>query len=286
VPSGTRRYYSFDYGNIHFVCLDSESSDRTGTGPMATWLRSDLAANGRDWLVAYWHSPPYTKGSHDSDNDFDTAGHLKEMREVFVPILESNGVDVVLGGHSHNYERSYLINGHYGKSPSFASSMLKDGGSGRVGQTGAYLKPTRGPGANEGTIYSVVGSSGFATFPSGSRHAAMHVQLLQMGSLVLDIDGNRLDGRFVRETGAIDDAFTIVKGGLLVERLQIANGQATVAFKTLDGRSYRVECSSGVAPQTWADISGPIPGTGGVVQWTGPVPPGAARHFFRAVQLD
>jgi hypothetical protein len=164
--------------------------------------------------------------------------------------------------------------------------MLKDGGSGRVGQTGAYLKPTRGPGANEGTIYAVVGSSGFATFASGARHAAMHIQLIQLGSLVLDVDGNRLDARFVRETGAIDDAFTIVKGGLLIERVQIANGQATVAFKTLDGRTYRVECAPGFAPQVWNDVSGPIPGTGGVVQWTGPVPPGAARHFFRAVQSN
>ena len=43
-------------------------------GPMASWLREDLMANTNEWLIAYWHSPPYTKGSHDSDNDADTSG--------------------------------------------------------------------------------------------------------------------------------------------------------------------------------------------------------------------
>src|SRR5690606_28655174 len=42
VPSGTEKYYSFDYGNVHFICLDSMSSDRSPNGPMATWLKEDL----------------------------------------------------------------------------------------------------------------------------------------------------------------------------------------------------------------------------------------------------
>jgi hypothetical protein len=287
VASGTRRYYSFDHGNIHFVSLDSESTDRSETGAMATWLRADLAANTNDWLIAFWHSPPYTKGSHDSDNDFDTAGHLKDMREIFVPILEAHGVDLVLGGHSHNYERSYLIDGHYGKSPTFNPAlMLKDGGSGRPGDTGPYLKPTRGPGAHEGSLYAVVGSSGFATFATGSRHVAMHTQLLQLGSLIIDIDGNRMDAWFLRETGAIEDRFTVVKGGLLLERLQMAGGAVTASFKTLPGRTYRVECSPGVDPPAWVNVSGPLAGTGAIVNWTGPAPPGAVRHFYRVVQVD
>ena len=44
VPSGTEKYYSFDYANIHFVCLDSEVSDRSMDGPMLTWLHADLDA--------------------------------------------------------------------------------------------------------------------------------------------------------------------------------------------------------------------------------------------------
>ncbi|MEZ6197556.1 MAG: metallophosphoesterase family protein, partial [Planctomycetota bacterium] len=45
LASGTEAYYSFDWGNVHFVCLDSHETDRSPTGPMATRLAADLAAN-------------------------------------------------------------------------------------------------------------------------------------------------------------------------------------------------------------------------------------------------
>jgi len=79
VPSGTKRYYSFNYGNIHFVCLDSMSSVRTTGSPMLQWLAQDLAANtnGLAWLIAFWHHPPYSKGTHDSDWEIE----LIEMRQ-------------------------------------------------------------------------------------------------------------------------------------------------------------------------------------------------------------
>ena len=46
-PSGTEAYYSFDYGNAHFVCLNSTQVSRSATGPMAMWLQADLAADQR-----------------------------------------------------------------------------------------------------------------------------------------------------------------------------------------------------------------------------------------------
>ena len=69
----------------------------------------------RDWIVAYWHHPPYSKGTHDSDLEIE----LIEMRTHVLPVLEDHGVAVVFGGHSHSYERSYLIDGHYGSSSEF-----------------------------------------------------------------------------------------------------------------------------------------------------------------------
>ena len=91
VASGTEAYYSFDYGNIHFVCLNSYDVNRSATGTMMTWLQNDLAANTKDWLVAFFHHPPYSKGSHNSD----TEAQLIEMRQNALPILESHGVDLV-----------------------------------------------------------------------------------------------------------------------------------------------------------------------------------------------
>ncbi|MCP4186082.1 MAG: metallophosphoesterase family protein, partial [Gammaproteobacteria bacterium] len=84
VPSGTESYYSFNYSNIHFVSLDSETSDRSPTGAMYSWLMADLVANTQDWTVVYFHHPPYSKGSHDSDN----AGAMSDMREHYTALFE------------------------------------------------------------------------------------------------------------------------------------------------------------------------------------------------------
>ena len=213
VASGTEHYYSFDLGMAHFVCLDSMTSSRATNGPMAAWLRADLVANTNRWLIAFWHHPPYTKGSHNSDTETE----LIEMRQNFNPILEAGGVDLVLSGHSHCYERSYLINGHTNVSSTFTNTMIVQPGSGReINGTNAYLKPENATGppiGNRGTVYSVVGSSGQAT--GGSlNHPAMFVSLNNLGSMVLDITTNRLDATFLRETGAVpptNDWFTIRK---------------------------------------------------------------------------
>jgi len=209
MASGTEKYYSFDYGNIHFICLDSMTSDRSVTGPMATWLRADLASATRQWTIAFWHHPPYSKGSHNSD----TEANLVEMRANFLPILEEAGVDLVLAGHSHSYERSFLIDGHYGLSTTFTNAMKIDGGSGRVGETGAYNKATLGPGSHEGAVYAVAGSSG--QISGGTlNHPAMFISLNNLGSMILDVNGDTLDAKFLRENGAIADFFRIVKGAV------------------------------------------------------------------------
>lgn len=207
VPSGTEAYYSFDYANIHFVCLDSFDSNRSPGGAMLTWLRNDLAATRQTWIVAFFHHPPYSKGSHDSD----TEAQLIDMRENALPILEDAGVDLVLSGHSHSYERSFLIDGHYGPSTTFTSSMKKNGGSGRIDGSGAYRKSSADPAPHEGAVYAVAGSSGQIS-GGALNHPAMYISLNSLGSLVLDVNGNRLDAAFIDSTRARRDYFTILKG--------------------------------------------------------------------------
>lgn len=213
--SGTEAYYSFDYGNIHYICLDSQGSDRGKTGAMLTWLKNDLAATKQDWIIAYWHHPPYTKGSHDSNVE----KQLIEMRENALPILEAGGVDLVLTGHSHSYERSFLLDGHYGVSSTLTAKMKKDGGDGRPDGNGAYRKPTFGPGVHEGAVYVVAGSSGKITGKEDKRiargfldHPAMLVSLYRLGSFIIDVNGNRLDATFLSELGERLDYFTMLKG--------------------------------------------------------------------------
>ena len=62
-----------------------------------TWLKADLAATTQPWIIAFWHHPPYSKGSHDSDTE---VRHV-EMREAALPVLEAGGVDLMLSGHTH-----------------------------------------------------------------------------------------------------------------------------------------------------------------------------------------
>ena len=206
--SGTEHYYSFDYANIHFICLDSMTANRATNGPMACWLRLDLAETTNTWIIAFWHHPAYSKGSHNSDTEVE----LVQMRQNMLPILEAGGVDLVLAGHSHNYERTVLLDRHYGVSSTINLTNRIDPGNGRVTGTGAYKKPLNATAGNQGAVYAVVGSSGQisgSTF--GLNHPAMVVSLNNLGSMVLDISSNRLDALFLRENGTTNDSFTMVK---------------------------------------------------------------------------
>ncbi len=209
MASGTEDYYSFDYGNIHFVCLDAMTSSRSATGPMAIWLTNDLAATTQEWLIAFWHHPPYTKGSHNSDTETE----LIQMRQNLLPILEAYGVDLVLCGHSHAYERSHLLDGHYGGSSTITPAMKLNSSGGRPDGAGAYVKPP-GLAPNEGAVYVVTGSAGKVS--GGSLdHAAMFLSLNRLGSLYFEVSGNRLDAMFLRENGLTNDSFTIIKGNTI-----------------------------------------------------------------------
>jgi hypothetical protein len=212
VMSGTEAYYSFDYANIHFVVLDSADSDWNENGLMVRWLKADLENNQQEWLVAYSHHPPYSKGSHDSDRDKDSDARMRKMREIVLPMLENHGLDLMMVGHSHAYERSFLLDGQYGHSTNINERVhFKSAKDGRADGTGIYTKPSRKLGAREGSVYVVAGSSGQV---SGGKlqHPAMCISLNVLGSLVLDIDGSRLDATFIDEKAVVRDYFTIQKG--------------------------------------------------------------------------
>ncbi len=203
VVSGTEAYYAFDYGRVHFVCLDSYETSRSPSGAMLTWLADDLAAADADWVIAFWHHPPYSKGSHDSD----VATELIQMRQNALPILEAYGVDLVLSGHSHAYERSVLLDGHYGSSSTLTAGMRLDGGP------GPYHKASPGLAPHQGAVYVVAGSGAQAS-GGALDHPAMAVSLNERGSLVLDVDRDVLTARFVNDAAVVRDAFTISKGAL------------------------------------------------------------------------
>jgi hypothetical protein len=284
VPSGTENYYSFDYGNIHFVCLDSMTQDRSSNGPMANWLRQDLAANTNLWTIAFWHHPPFSLGSHNSDWEIE----LIQMRENIVPIIEAYGVDLVFSGHSHNYERSYLMKGHFGKIATLKPEMFLDRGSGREGETGPYIKPLAGQHANEGTIYLVNGVGGDAEWPDGV-HPIMYYSQAKRGSVVMDVNTNRMDVRYLRDNGTVEDSFTVIKGDPAPLRLcmfMLRNGKTISHWKSERGRTYVVERTMSLSGDDWEIVGEPATATGATTFWTNSVPTGATRHFYRVTQIS
>ncbi len=95
---GNERWYTFDYGNARFVCLQVDGIADFGPGSeQYTWLEETLAANTQPWLFVYFHIPPYSSVQDNSEH---------YVRQTLTPIFERYGVDVVFNGHRHNYERS------------------------------------------------------------------------------------------------------------------------------------------------------------------------------------
>jgi len=105
-----KEYYRFKRGNVAFYSLNSNYMDQK----QIKWLESELAADTSEWKICFFHHPPYSSakkhGSHDS------------LRDVVEPIFVKYGVNVVLTGHDHVYERIkpqkgiyYFVSGAGGK---------------------------------------------------------------------------------------------------------------------------------------------------------------------------
>lgn len=205
VASGTESWYSFDHGPVHVAVLDSEA--HADSDAMLRWLEQDLAADRSAWRIVALHHPAYSRGGHDSDDRWDSGGRMFDVRERILPVLEAAGVDVVLAGHSHVYQRSHLLACHYGRSAELADGMIL--GRGRLGAV--FQKHAPGPVAHDGAVHVVMGSS--SKLDGGPLdHPAHAVSLRELGSVIIDVVGQRLDARFINADGEVRDHFTIVKG--------------------------------------------------------------------------
>jgi|GEM_PF-30754 len=207
--------FSFDYKDVHFVVLNSEYDYEE----QADWLADDLANTDKKWKIAVFHRGPY--GSY-----YDT----EIVRELWTPIFDQYGVDLVLSGHDHLYLRTFPMNG---------GSATQEG---------------------EGTVYVVGGSSGPKFYGKTDRPwtEVIFDEMTQIYSAI-EIDGDMLkltaktvtDGRFV-------DEFVIMKGedvpditlsrielsGVSASMLAGSTAQATVEAVYSDGS--RAAVSEGV----------------------------------------
>jgi 3',5'-cyclic AMP phosphodiesterase CpdA len=158
-PGSTKRYYSFDWGNTHFVALDSElyHGDR-GSNPeeQRDFLERDLATTRKRWTVAFLHRSPYGSSRHGGD---------EKVREDLEPLFVKHGVDLIFSGHDHVYERTVPITG---------VTYVVSGGGGR------RLYPA---GNGELTASSVSAHHAVVVRVSGSR---LLLETLEVGGKVVD----------------------------------------------------------------------------------------------------
>ena len=237
-PSQTERYYSFDYGNIHFVNLDSYGLENIGGNfygfsdtvfsPQIQWLKNDLNLNQLPWVIVSFHHPPYCMGTHNSDIEAD----LVDIRTKLNPILERYNVDLVLNGHCHSYQRSEYIKNHFGYETSFDSVVHRlqntSGTHNGSPNSCAYIKnPLANHTKDSGVVYVVVGSGGaipqlpYATWP---HNAMRYSNYAYNGSLLLTVEGNKLVAEWIStDTNAIvKDRFVLYKNVGLSSKVHTA----------------------------------------------------------------
>lgn len=190
-------YYSFDYRHVHFIVM-STLSDFTITSAQYKFIEKDLqeasANENIDWIVVTNYGPFYTSPSaHPAKND---------IRNIYHPLFDKYGVDLVLQGHNHNYQRTYPVtfNPNKGSEPIVTNQF-----------TTGYQ------GNKDGIIYAIVGTAGEGFHPLDGRQTYMATQFEgKFGFLDIEIsNGNphtKLTGTFYDNQGSgIQDYFTIEK---------------------------------------------------------------------------
>ena len=241
IASGTEQWYSFDYGPIHFVMLDGYGQSSIGqriygdtiNNPSVIWLKQDLAATTKKWKIVYQHFPPYTRGGHNSETEGDLIG----IRQNINPILERFGVDMVVMGHSHGYERSYPLHDQYGFMSDYSANpdayrFSDDRGTGRYdGSANSCPYKNTSEKKKQGTVYVVAGSSGAFGSTGLSSHPVMVSDLRNKGgSLYFEVEDNRLDASLIQPGSTtpytIGDQFTIMKDVDKAQAQVVSSGQS------------------------------------------------------------
>jgi hypothetical protein len=207
--------YSYDCGDAHFLCLDSNIYVDPSSAELVRWIEADLAATDARWKFVVCHHPPFNVGRE----------HFAEQHmRALAPQFERLGVDFVLSGHEHNYQRTVPLR--------FAPRDLA-----RVGALneknrlvpGDFTLDTAFDGAAsarpQGIIYLVTGAGGkhlyepeFTNHPekwtwAEDRHAAYVATVVsdRHSFTVFDLDGPRLTLRQIDEGGNEVDRIAVSK---------------------------------------------------------------------------
>jgi Calcineurin-like phosphoesterase/Purple acid Phosphatase, N-terminal domain len=173
---GNQQWYDFDYGDAHFVVLNDTPADTSViAGAEKTFLDQSLAATTKTWKIVVHHKPPYTAST--------VHGPELTLQAAWSPVYEAHGVDLVLNGHAHSYERSKPIV------------------AGQPAATGPVYIVEGGGGADP---YDVAPAA-FTAFPTAMVTGA------QYGYVTVAIAGRTLTLTAKKLDGSVLDTFSITK---------------------------------------------------------------------------
>ena len=197
-----KQYYSFNYQNVHFLALSTETSYGEGS-KQYKFAEKDLQQYSNDksieWIVAFYHKQAYSSGGGLPDE--------KDFRESYHPLFDKYNVDLALQGHHHAYERFYPItfNDNNDNKPTVSA---KD----KVKGSNVFQNP-------DGTIFLTVGTGGaesmtvskskpFSAAKEDGKFGILNVSLEKD-----DKNNNILIGTFIdnKKNHKILDEFEIIK---------------------------------------------------------------------------
>lgn len=196
-------YYSFNYGNVHFLAMSSlipfnnESlqykllRDETA---QREFVSNDLFSSSQNksihWIIVYLYKPMYSSPSQHASDEL--------LRNIYHPLFDYYGVDLVLQAHNHNYQRSFPIRFNQTNS---SNPVVTDR------NISIYNHPN-------GTIFMVVGTGGAHQYNLLGKSSYIVTQFQRFGFLNIDIvqNGTKMVGTFFdSRDGKSKDQFTIVK---------------------------------------------------------------------------
>lgn len=199
-------YYSFNVGTnpnkVHFLFMSTEDSFSVGSS-QHKFVTDDLATAAGDsnikWIIVAIHKPLYA--SKNSGNDATHEGYTS-FRAIYHPIFDQRGVDLVLAGHTHDYQRTFPIT--YGGSSS-ANPVIQSTDPKNYNDPSGIIHVIAGAGGVN--FYKLEDKSQFVSYQQDSRFGHLHVDITKNG------DSQTLTGNFYGN-GVTEpmDTFTINKG--------------------------------------------------------------------------
>ncbi len=102
-PFISGRYWSFDYGPLHFVMVDQYTTYSTGSAQL-NWIENDLATTDKPWKFIVLHEPGWSAGGHENEGPVQT---------LLQPLCIKYNVPIVFGGHNHYYARAVVNDIHH-----------------------------------------------------------------------------------------------------------------------------------------------------------------------------